>query len=148
MHILRSVVPSRGDNLNQHGYIIAWRRVITSRATTSAFQNPLIYSSHLASYPSLASFFFTRDSWLLTPDSWLLTYTLRLLLSHSSTSTKASLRSSRLESHPQTTTSTNLSYLYPNRIGNLSNKTSSLFLWRFQWAQSTFYTSNATKSNV
>lgn len=44
-HISRSVVPSRGDNLNQRGYIIAWRHVITSWAT--AFQNPLIYSSHL-----------------------------------------------------------------------------------------------------
>lgn len=47
VHISRSVVPSRGDNLNQRGYIIAWRHVITSRATTSSFQNPLIYSSHL-----------------------------------------------------------------------------------------------------
>lgn len=45
VHISRSVVPSRGDNLNQRGYIIAWRHVITSWAT--AFQNPLIYSSHL-----------------------------------------------------------------------------------------------------
>lgn len=47
VHISRSAVPSRGDNLNQRGYIIAWRHVITSRATTSSFQNPLIYSSHL-----------------------------------------------------------------------------------------------------
>jgi len=62
VHISRSVVPSRGDNLNQRGYIIAWRHVITFCSTTSSFQNPLIYSSHLVCCFSCSFALFVRLS--------------------------------------------------------------------------------------